>query len=351
MTTSYTYEGGRLIRQEKNGERLFFLYDAAGLVGFDRITGSGTVTYYYRYDGKGEITALTDAAGNVVANYAYDAWGANLGVTDAAGNAVTDSAHIGIVNPFRYKGYYYDTETGLYYLNSRYYDPEVCRWISADIAETLAADFENFAQYNLFAYCFNNPVSMLDETGTWPGWATKLAIGVGAIVVGAAVVAATAATGGVAAAFTGALIAGVKTATFSGAVAAGTRAAVTAIVSVVSGSDVKTTMGKTASAAVDGFANGFMWAGIVFGASRAAGYITSTTGIFKRNVTYGKNNFMFGNSELTIWRHGPDFRIDASPIRGLHYHIRTASSGIGQHQTKWIPETIGVFSGLFSLLK
>ena len=166
VTTHYTYEGSKLIRQEKNGERLFFLYDATGLVGFDHITGSGTTTYYYRYDGKGEITALTDAAGNVVANYHYDAWGRDLGVTDASGTAITSSTHIGVINPFRYKSYYYGAETKLYYLNSRYYDPEVCRFISADDADFLGYD-NSLVSYNLFSYCLNNPIRYIDQSGAY----------------------------------------------------------------------------------------------------------------------------------------------------------------------------------------
>lgn len=62
----------------------------------------------------------------------------------------------------------YESETGFYYLGSRYYDPEVGRWINADIPETVTADFKNINKYNLFAYCFNNPVNMSDDTGSWP---------------------------------------------------------------------------------------------------------------------------------------------------------------------------------------
>lgn len=62
----------------------------------------------------------------------------------------------------------YESETGFYYLGSRYYDPEVDRWINADIPETVTADFKNINKYNLFAYCFNNPVNMSDDTGSWP---------------------------------------------------------------------------------------------------------------------------------------------------------------------------------------
>ena len=90
----------------------------------------------------------------------------------------------------------YDQETGFYYVSSRYYDPEVGRWLNADIPETLSADFENITQYNLFAYCFNNPVNMSDETGTWPNWAKKVVAAVAVVGVVAAVAAITVATAG-----------------------------------------------------------------------------------------------------------------------------------------------------------
>lgn len=82
-------------------------------------------------------------------------------------------------------------ETDLYYLQSRYYDPEIGRWINADTPETLTAVFVNFVQYNLFAYCFNNPVNMSDESGTWPSWVKKA---VAVVTTAAVVVAATAIT-------------------------------------------------------------------------------------------------------------------------------------------------------------
>ena len=120
----------------------------------------------------------------------YDAWG---NIISTSG---TQATGIGAKNSLRYRGYYYDTETGLYYLQSRYYDPKVGRWINTDISETLTADFENFAQYNLFAYCFNNPVNLSDETGTWPSWAKKVVAAVAVVAVVAAVAAVTVATAG-----------------------------------------------------------------------------------------------------------------------------------------------------------
>lgn len=82
---------------------------------------------------------------------------------------VTDTSHIGHRNPIRYRGYYYDIETGLYYLQSRYYDPEVGRFISAD--EYISTG-QGINGNNMFAYCFNNPVNRVDYTGKW--WVTAI---------------------------------------------------------------------------------------------------------------------------------------------------------------------------------
>ncbi len=104
----------------------------------------------------------------MVARYTYDAWGKVLSITDGNGNAVTSSTHIANINPIRYRGYYYDTETGWYYLNSRYYDPVVKRWINSDGVNLLSYGLENSTQYNMFAYCFNNPIIYYDPTGEFP---------------------------------------------------------------------------------------------------------------------------------------------------------------------------------------
>ena len=118
------------------------------------------------------------------------------------------------------------------------------------------------------AYCFNNPVNLSDETGTWPSWATKLAIGVGAIVIGAAVVAATAATGGAAAAFVGAAVAGLKAAAVSGAIGAAVGAGTSAVSHRVSTGSWSGAGKAAVDGAVDGFANGFMTGGIMAGGSQ-----------------------------------------------------------------------------------
>ena len=110
---------------------------------------------------QGDIIGITDASGNIVAKYTYDSWGKLISIKDASDvDKTTDTTFIGYINPLRYKGYYYDSETGLYYLNARYYDPEVGRFISAD--ETLDGG------YNLFEYCHNNPVILYDPNGCAP---------------------------------------------------------------------------------------------------------------------------------------------------------------------------------------
>ena len=105
---------------------------------------------------------LIDNNGNTVVEYYYDAWG-NHKVVDANGNEITSSNHLGNLNPFRYRGYYYDTETGLYFLQTRYYDPETGRFLNRDSVSY--ADPETINGLNLYAYCLNNPVEYVDPTG------------------------------------------------------------------------------------------------------------------------------------------------------------------------------------------
>ena len=110
------------------------------------------------YNLQGDVVGLADAAtGKIIAKYLYDAWGKCVSVENAGGYT------IGTANPFRYRGYYYDTETGFYYLNSRYYNPEVGRFINADAFVT--TDITGALSANMFAYCENNPVNCGDPMG------------------------------------------------------------------------------------------------------------------------------------------------------------------------------------------
>ena len=154
---------GNLVHETRNdgANHLYYYYDANGSIGSISYNG---VRYAFRKNLQGDVIAILDTDGEVVARYTYDAWGKVLSVTDANGNANTSSTFIGNVNPIRYRGYYYDKETGWYYLNSRYYDPEVKRFINADTTDILSAT-GNLYDKNLFAYCDNNPVMRVDVGG------------------------------------------------------------------------------------------------------------------------------------------------------------------------------------------
>lgn len=159
----YYYVGNTLQYEKFGTTELWFFYDADGNPSGVRYkNGSTTTDYYFVCNWRGDVIRIYDGAGAVVANYNYDAWGNVISVTDANGAAITDSTHIANVNPLRYRGYYYDSETGLYYLQSRYYDPAVKRFINED--EQLSLD-KGVQGQNLFCYADNNPVVRYDPDG------------------------------------------------------------------------------------------------------------------------------------------------------------------------------------------
>ena len=108
--------------------------------------------------------------------YVYDAWG-NHKVCSSTGAEISDTTHVGHINPIRYRGYYYDVETGLYYLQTRYYDPQVGRFISPDSVDYL--DPKSINGLNLYAYCGNAPVNNADPTGHSFIYALLISIGIG----------------------------------------------------------------------------------------------------------------------------------------------------------------------------
>ena len=159
---TYVYNGSNLVYEKEElsnrTRRKYFLYNNQGIVGFVY----NTITYMFRKNLFGDITAIY--RGNTkVAEYRYDAWGNCVVVDPATGLANTSIEFIGNQNPFRYRGYYWDNDLGLYYLMSRYYDPQVGRFINADSLEYL--DPETIGGLNLYAYCGNNPVMYADPSG------------------------------------------------------------------------------------------------------------------------------------------------------------------------------------------
>ena len=118
--------------------------------------------YFYKYDLLGNINFLIDFDGNIIVKYKYDSYG-NHKIFDNKDNEISDEHNTGYINPIRYKGYYYDNETGLYYLKARYYDPKASRFISPDSIEYL--DSKNINGLNLYFYCGNDPVNKCDPSG------------------------------------------------------------------------------------------------------------------------------------------------------------------------------------------
>ena len=176
VTTQYQYVNGQLLGEKRsNGVVLRYTYDALGVLsGIQYKNAAGVTTnYIVRCTLSGDVDQIYDTKGNLLARYIYDTWGSTLSVIDANGKAITDANHIANINPIRYRGYYYDAETGLYYLQSRYYDTTTRRFLNAD--EILGANSDINA-LNLYAYCGNNPVVREDDKGNV--WFASMFVGV-----------------------------------------------------------------------------------------------------------------------------------------------------------------------------
>ena len=154
VETKYTYLGGTLVSQKTGDEVINFAYSAGGAPYGFSYNGQ---SYFYLLNLQGDVIGIYDGSGNIVVRYTYDSWGKVISVTGSLADTV------GVKNPLRYRGYYYDVETKLYYLQSRYYDPETCRFINAD--SLLVAGDDYIQGVNMFAYCQNNPVMYSDPSG------------------------------------------------------------------------------------------------------------------------------------------------------------------------------------------
>ena len=163
---TYAYLNGQLMYETRGDAKFYYSYDANGILYNVRYTltdGGTEYSYYYTHNSRGDIIGIYNGAGELKAHYEYDAWGNVISITDNNGNAITNPNHIGNLNPFRYRGYYYDTESGFYYLMSRYYDPVTHRFINAD---GYFQSGGSILDANTFAYCRNNPIMNSDCTGT-----------------------------------------------------------------------------------------------------------------------------------------------------------------------------------------
>ena len=179
VTTEYLLNGTQILAQKTGSSVLWFIYDSEG----NRIAliRNGYV-FYYICNQQGDVIALAQGSnGQIVATYNYDAWGNIVRINGQSPDAVEETS-LAKINPFRYRGYYYDTDTGLYYLNSRYYDPGTGRFINAD-GQLNGGVLGN----NLFSYCENNPINCSDNNGA--NWRTAFGMGLAVAAIGLVVLA------------------------------------------------------------------------------------------------------------------------------------------------------------------
>jgi len=154
--TDYTLHGKQVVHMKKGADSLHFFYDAEGRPSMIDHNGS---RYGLIHNLQGDVIAIIDATGTIVVEYTYDAWGKPLTKTG------TLATTLGTLNPFRYRGYVYDEETGLYYLRSRYYNPDWGRFVNGDA--TLGETGQLF-EHNIITYCRNNPIVLSDSNGYAP---------------------------------------------------------------------------------------------------------------------------------------------------------------------------------------
>ena len=274
-THKYYYDGNRLfkesITENNTTKNIYYIRGAKGVIGFIY----DDAQYYYNRNILGDVVSILNSDEVIVASYEYDAWG-NHNVYDTNGALDTSASSIGNINPIRYRGYYYDKETQLYWVSSRYYSPELCRWISPDSIEYL--DPESINGLNLYAYCGNDPVNYSDGSGHMPEWlSATLKITAGAAII-AGCVAGSILTGGT----LSVILAGAAIGASAGGISAG-------ISTAVSGGDI------------NDFANAFLMGtatGAISGAAAASplkvGYQIGINAILGA-VNYVGNQGLSGN--------------------------------------------------------
>ena len=280
--TNYITNGTQILQMKNDNGKFIFHYILNKLVGFEYTNTSGTKEYLYIRNIQGDITSIIDTKGNIICTYAYDGYGNHI-VLDENGKEDTSLTSIGHLNPFRYRGYYFDEESGLYYLNSRYYDPETGRFISPDVLSILDETKGQINGLNLYMYCNDNPIMYVDPSGyilesivNWfkNNW-IKLAIGTTILILGAVVTALTAGTGvGFIAAFGSALLTSIKS--------VGISMAISTIISTTIGGLTGGFNGAM-QGFVDGLVDGFMWGAIFAGGAQIL------SGGFKQLAKLGVN--------------------------------------------------------------
>lgn len=176
--TQYLLDDDIVILEIKGNDVFYYEYNENDeLIGFKY----NDEQYYYTKNGQNDIIGILNNNFEKIITYEYDSWGKLISIKDEQGNNITnDTNSIGYKNPYRYRGYRYDNETGLYYLQSRYYDPEIGRFIGAD---DLLATSCGVLEHNMYAYCNNNPINQMDSSGDISIAIVGLVIGIAALVI------------------------------------------------------------------------------------------------------------------------------------------------------------------------
>ena len=176
--TQYLLDDDIVILEIKGNDVFYYEYNENDeLIGFKY----NDEQYYYTKNGQNDIIGILNNNFEKIITYEYDSWGKLISIKDEQGNDITnDTNSIGYKNPYRYRGYRYDNETDLYYLQSRYYDPEIGRFISAD---DLLATSCGVLEHNMYVYCNNNPINQMDSSGDISIAIVGLVIGIAALVI------------------------------------------------------------------------------------------------------------------------------------------------------------------------
>ena len=236
FTTTFFLNGNKIIKQHDCCNDLTFYYAADGITGFHLKNNMIDADFYYKKNAQNDIIGIYSTSGDEIVRYEYDAWGncsakyltsnneyAKITSDYTYNDTTIINRFIAFKNPFRYRSYYYDFETNLYYLNSRYYDPETGRFINAD--DINYADAESGNGLNLYAYCVNNPINFTDENGhAWWDWLVSIFVAIAVIV---AIVVVSVVTAGIGTAIAGALGGGVAATIFGSAIGGAITGAIT----------------------------------------------------------------------------------------------------------------------------
>jgi len=161
VITRYFLEGDHVVFEQTGDRVIRYSRDEQGNLVSLNLNGR---EYYYVFNIQGDIIGLLDENLDKVVNYTYDSWGSHISIKDNSGNSITDLNHVAHINPYRYRSYRFDTKTGLYYLLTRYYNPEWARFINAD---GLISTGTSIFGHNIYTYTDNNPVNGVDPDGEW----------------------------------------------------------------------------------------------------------------------------------------------------------------------------------------